>query len=32
MKCPKCGGTMVKVCDPVTRVCKWVCQDCGHER
>jgi len=31
MKCPKCNGKMIKVCDPKTKKCKWVCNDCGHE-
>ena len=32
MKCPKCGETMVKVCDPVTKECHWICNGCGYER
>jgi hypothetical protein len=32
MKCSKCGGEMVKVCDPVSKKCYWVCMACGHEK
>lgn len=32
MKCPKCKGDMVKVCDPVTKKCYWICNDCGYKR
>lgn len=32
MKCSKCGGSMVEVCDPETKQCYWVCNDCGHRR
>ena len=32
MKCSKCGGEMVQVCDPVTKKCYWVCNSCGNRR
>lgn len=28
-KCPRCGSTMTRVCDPKTRKCTWVCPKCG---
>ena len=31
MKCLKCGKQMVKVCNPVTKKCEWVCNSCGYK-
>jgi len=32
MICPKCKNKMIRVCDSRTKKCKWICQNCGHEK